>query len=305
MRIRTIKPEFYKHEDIAALHPLTRILFTGLWSMADCAGRLEDRPRRIKVEVLPYDDHDVDAALDDLASAGFIVRYSVDGVSIIQVVNFEKHQRLSGKEADHASELPPPPCPPRKQQQGSNGEASGKHPECDRETTGNHSGSTREKSGSNGEAPGIPGKEGKGKEGKGYRAPASADAPPTPSTSLPGLDETTPPASPPPPPSPRRRDPLFDALAAVDGSDPAQLTKPAARAVGVALADIRRVAPGLTPDEIDRRAANYRLHMPDVTLSASALAKWWARCASPPSQPTRPPGGNPFQMPKSDHSQGF
>jgi hypothetical protein len=106
---------------------------------------------------------------------------------------------------------------------------------------------------------------------------------------LPEPDEPAkPPETPPePPPKPRERNPLFDALAACDGSDPRQLTKSAARAVGVALAEIRRVCPGLTPEEIARRAGNYRLHMPDVTLSASALAKWWAKCASPPGQKPR------------------
>jgi hypothetical protein len=85
-----------------------------------------------------------------------------------------------------------------------------------------------------------------------------------------------------PPSKPRGRDALFDALAAVDGSDPAQLTKPAASAVGVALAAIGKVCPELTPGEIARRAAHYRAHFRDAMLTPSALAKWWARCERPP-----------------------
>ncbi len=130
MRIRTIKPEFYANEEIAELHPLTRILFTGLWGLADVRGRLEDRPKRIKVSVLPYDDHDVDKALSDLDRAGFIKRYSVNGGRLIQVVNFEKHQRISGKEAETESLFPGVSEADTEEQPGkqlgSNGEAPGK-----------------------------------------------------------------------------------------------------------------------------------------------------------------------------------
>ena len=83
-------------------------------------------------------------------------------------------------------------------------------------------------------------------------------------------------------PKPRQRDPLFDALAAVDGSSPAELTRGSARACGVALAEIRRVTPAVTPADVAARAANYRLHMPDCAISPSALSKHWAKCARPP-----------------------
>ena len=118
MRIRTIKPGFFTHEEIAELSPLARILFIGLWCMADVAGRLEDRPKRIKIEVLPYDKADADALLNEIQGRGFIERYAVDGVRIIQVKNFEKHQRISGKEAQTTSEYP-------EKQPGSTGEAPG------------------------------------------------------------------------------------------------------------------------------------------------------------------------------------
>jgi hypothetical protein len=66
MRIRTIKPGFFTHEEIAELSPLARLLFIGLWCMADVAGRLEDRPKRIKIEILPYDKADADALLNEI-----------------------------------------------------------------------------------------------------------------------------------------------------------------------------------------------------------------------------------------------
>lgn len=106
MRIRTIKPGFFTHEVISELDPLARILFIGLWCMADSSGRLEDRPKRIKAEVLPYDDCDVDALLQGIAERGFIYRYEAEGLSVIQVANFDKHQRITTKELQTPSELP-------------------------------------------------------------------------------------------------------------------------------------------------------------------------------------------------------
>ena len=141
MRIRTIKPSFFNNDQLAELPPICRLLFIGLWGLADVKGRLEDRPKRIKASVLPYDDIDVDKCLARLFTAGFIIRYESNGTQVIQVVNFEKHQRIGGKELGTTSEFEPFTG-------SSTGEAPGKHP------------------GSTGEAPGSAGREGKGREGK-------------------------------------------------------------------------------------------------------------------------------------------
>lgn len=127
MRIRTIKPEFFKHDVVASLNPLTRLLFVGLWCMADCAGRLEDRPARIKVEVLPYDsDADVDAMLDALHDVGLIVRYRADETGCIQVASFRAHQRITGKEAETVSRFPVPTPETTGKHSGNNGETTWK-----------------------------------------------------------------------------------------------------------------------------------------------------------------------------------
>jgi hypothetical protein len=85
----------------------------------------------------------------------------------------------------------------------------------------------------------------------------------------------------------RERNPLFDELALIHGANPMELTKPAAREIGVALAAIRQACPNLTVEELHLRAASYRRAMPSAKLSASALAKWWANCGqSAPIQTT-------------------
>jgi hypothetical protein len=79
-RSRNIKPSIMDNDALAALAPLTRLLFVYLWMLADREGRLEDRPARIAAQALPYDrDADINAMLDELRRAGFINRYLAAG----------------------------------------------------------------------------------------------------------------------------------------------------------------------------------------------------------------------------------
>lgn len=105
-RTRNIKPSFFDNEELAELHPLARLLFIGLWGQADREGRLEDRPKKIKAVILPYDDCDVDQYLQELHESGFILRYEVEEKHYIQIINFSKHQKPHPKEAP--SEIPSP-----------------------------------------------------------------------------------------------------------------------------------------------------------------------------------------------------
>lgn len=99
-RIRSIKPEFFLHEGMAELSPLHRLLFIGLWTLADKEGRIGDRPRRIKATLFPWDVCDVDALLWDLAEHEFIVRHETDGKDCIELPTFRTHQRPHPKETD-------------------------------------------------------------------------------------------------------------------------------------------------------------------------------------------------------------
>ena len=97
-RSRNIKPGFFTNDQLAELPALTRLLFVGLWTIADRDGRIEDRPKKVKAETMPYDNFDCDEALSDLQRAGFIVRYASGGTNVIQVVNWDKHQNPHVKE---------------------------------------------------------------------------------------------------------------------------------------------------------------------------------------------------------------
>lgn len=102
-----VKPGLFTNEELAEIPPLGRLLFIGLWGIADREGRLEDRPKRIKAELLPYDVANVEALLSELDRRDFIRRYVVDGAHYIQVTNFKRHQTPHIKEP--ASHIPAPP----------------------------------------------------------------------------------------------------------------------------------------------------------------------------------------------------
>lgn len=109
-RMRSIKPEYWADEDIAALPRDARLLYIGLWNLADEHGRLRGDPRYVKGQLFPYDDDlmpsAVDALLDALAAAGKVVRYRSGGGRYLFLPKLAKHQRLDAEKVP--SRLP---CP--------------------------------------------------------------------------------------------------------------------------------------------------------------------------------------------------
>lgn len=105
-RARQLKYGFFINEKLAELPPLCRMFFQGLWLLADREGKLEDRPRKLKAQILPYDDADGDAFLCALKDASFLRRYEIDGASYIKILNFNEHQSPHKDEAE--SVIPDP-----------------------------------------------------------------------------------------------------------------------------------------------------------------------------------------------------
>lgn len=103
-RARNIKPAFFLNDDLVELPFEYRLLFIGLWTLADREGRLEDRPKRIKMGVFPADNVDVDAGLSELQKYNFIQRYEINGEKLVQILNFAKHQ--NPHHTEKGSELP-------------------------------------------------------------------------------------------------------------------------------------------------------------------------------------------------------
>jgi hypothetical protein len=109
-RIRTIKPDIGKHEELWDLGQTTGLpvyqAFTLLWCYADREGRFEWRPRSLKTDILPYWDGDFSRVLDALTTRGFIVRYACGDREFGVIPTFSKHQVVNHRESP--SELPAP-----------------------------------------------------------------------------------------------------------------------------------------------------------------------------------------------------
>jgi uncharacterized phage protein (TIGR02220 family) len=105
-RARNIKPSFFQNDALADIHPLGRLLFVGMWTISDFKGCLEYRPKRIKAQLLAYDECDTESLLMNLDKSGFISIYSVRGVKYIKIVNFEKHQNPHKNERESGSDIP-------------------------------------------------------------------------------------------------------------------------------------------------------------------------------------------------------
>lgn len=105
MRKRDLKPGFFKNPELVELPFEYRILFAGLWCIADREGRLEDRAKRIRMEVFPADDVDCEAGLHALAAKHQIVRYEAEGGAYIWIPGFADHQHPHPREV--ASTIPP------------------------------------------------------------------------------------------------------------------------------------------------------------------------------------------------------
>lgn len=97
-RIRTIKPEFWTDEKIVQLPFSARLFFIGLWNFADDEGFLDDEPERLRMQIMPNDQVDVDGLIDLLECAGLIGRYVYNNDhsrQAIKINRFLDHQRIS------------------------------------------------------------------------------------------------------------------------------------------------------------------------------------------------------------------
>ena len=109
-RIRTIKPEFFRHEALFEAEKETglplRVAFAGLFTCADREGRFEWRPKQLKLDVLPWDECDFSRVLDALMTRQFIVKYTSEGREYGHIPSWRRHQALNNRERE--SELPDP-----------------------------------------------------------------------------------------------------------------------------------------------------------------------------------------------------
>lgn len=92
-RIRSIHPGLWTDEEFVSLSAFARLLFMGLWNECDDKGLFEWKPVTLKMRLLPADNLDAAALLDEIEAAGCVRRYEINGKSYGAVRNFAKFQR--------------------------------------------------------------------------------------------------------------------------------------------------------------------------------------------------------------------
>jgi len=105
-RARNIKPAFFTNEQVSDNCPLGRLLFIGLWTMADYKGDLEWKEKTLKIQILPWDECSVKELAINLDKSGLIRFYSDGNKIYLNIPNFEKHQNPHKNERDKGSEIP-------------------------------------------------------------------------------------------------------------------------------------------------------------------------------------------------------
>jgi hypothetical protein len=109
-RIRTIKPEYWEDERVAALSPLARLLFIGSWNHADDEGIVRWTPDYLNASLFMYDGltaKRVQRLMDEVAKADLVFPYMAgkSRQQLAYVVNFRKHQRI---DKPQPGRFPPP-----------------------------------------------------------------------------------------------------------------------------------------------------------------------------------------------------
>lgn len=100
MRKRELSPTFWRDERVWKLTHHAKLLYLGLFGVADRAGRMLDKPFEIGVEVWPWAPMEASALIDEIVNVGLICRYEVRGQRLLAFpkVAWAKHQRLHPKE---------------------------------------------------------------------------------------------------------------------------------------------------------------------------------------------------------------
>lgn len=106
LKIRSLRPEFFADAKMAQLSPLARLLFQGLWCIADDYGRGRYNPKSIEGEVFPHETVDIHTLLRELLELNRLVIYAVGDEQYFHIPTFERHHKPSRR---FDSKLPQPP----------------------------------------------------------------------------------------------------------------------------------------------------------------------------------------------------
>jgi hypothetical protein len=107
-RIRTIKPDFWRDENLATISPEAALLAIGLLNHADDDGYFNANPKLIESDIFPLRElsRPITVMVDELFKIGYIQLFQgVDGKRYGHIFNFAKHQVINKKNPSKIKEL--------------------------------------------------------------------------------------------------------------------------------------------------------------------------------------------------------
>ena len=97
-RKRMIDPSIWQSEDFGKLSNLAKIVFIGLFSLADDEGRGRANPMYLKSNLFPYNEDmrsaDIEKALLEISSNMSVIFYSCDGSSYYSLLSWYTFQKI-------------------------------------------------------------------------------------------------------------------------------------------------------------------------------------------------------------------
>lgn len=95
-RIRTIKPDFWTDGNMVSLSPFARLLYIGMWNFTLCDhGHVADDSMKLKLQILPMDNIDIEELLAEIMDQGRVVRVADDeGRTYLLIKRFNDHQKI-------------------------------------------------------------------------------------------------------------------------------------------------------------------------------------------------------------------
>ena len=97
-RKRMIDPNIWQSEDFSKLSTLGKLVFIGLFSLADDEGRGRSNPVYLKSTLFPYEEGirstDIDKTLSEISSNMSVIFYSCDGSSYYSLYNWNAWQKI-------------------------------------------------------------------------------------------------------------------------------------------------------------------------------------------------------------------
>jgi len=113
-RIRSIKPEFFKHLELNELENANKgqyvmMVYAGLWTQCDKNGVFYCNDKVLKNEILPYVDFDIKITLSILEKERYFIKYKSEKKEYGYIPNFNKYQFCSANEKKCPAKYPKPP----------------------------------------------------------------------------------------------------------------------------------------------------------------------------------------------------